>query len=51
MYLICHVTSHEHLIEGSCEFMGGSSLQYITILINLAAINIVILEVSFQFVK
>ena len=22
IYLICRVTSHDHLIEGSCEFIG-----------------------------
>ena len=26
MCLMCHVTSHNHLIEGACRFMGGSSL-------------------------
>ena len=25
MFLICHVTSHEHMFKGLCEFMGGSS--------------------------
>ena len=30
MCFFCHVISHEHLIEGSCEFIGGSSLQYVT---------------------
>ena len=32
MYLICHMTSHDHLIERACEFMGGSSLCYVTTL-------------------
>ena len=45
MFSNCHVTSHDHLIEGSCEFMGGSSLQYITTLISLVTISIVIVEV------
>ena len=27
MYLICHVTLHDHLIERPCEFMGRSSVQ------------------------
>ena len=26
MYVISHMTSHELLIEGSCEYMVGSSL-------------------------
>ena len=25
MFLICHVTSREHMFEGLCEFMAGSS--------------------------
>ena len=33
MYLNCHVTSHDHLIKGSCKFMDGSSLWYVTALI------------------
>ena len=44
MHLIFHVTSPGHLIEGSCEFTGGSSLRYVTILINLVTIIIVIVE-------
>ena len=32
MYLICHVISKGHVIEGLCKFMGGSSLGYTTIL-------------------
>ena len=26
MYLICHVTSHDHVIEGSYKFIDGVSL-------------------------
>ena len=25
-YLICHVTLHDHVIEGSCDVMGRSPL-------------------------
>ena len=32
MFLICHVTSHEHMFKGLCEFMGGSSSRWVTIL-------------------
>ena len=46
MYLICHVTSQDHLIEGSFEFMGGSSLWYVTTLKNLVAIGIVIVAIK-----
>ena len=44
IYLICHVASQDHLIEGSCKFMGGSSLWYVTTLINIVTISIVIVE-------
>ena len=39
MYLICHVTSHDHLIEWTCELMGGSSLGYVTTLISFVTIS------------
>ena len=50
MYLICHLTSHDHviddhLIEGSCKFTGGSSLRYVTTLITLVTVRIVKLTV------
>ena len=45
MYLIFHLTSHEHLIKGSCEFMGRDSLQYDTTLISFVTITIVIVEI------
>ena len=47
MYLICHVTLQDHLIQGSCKFIGGSSLQYITMLASLMTIDIVIAEIKF----
>ena len=48
VYLICHVTSHDHLIEGSCKFIGGSSLRYFTTVIGFMAIRfIVIMEICF----
>ena len=47
MYLICHVTSHNHLIEGTCKFMGGSFLRYVTTLICLVAIGGMIVEICF----
>ena len=45
MYLICRVTSYDHLIEGSYEFMGGSSSRYVTNLKSLVTRGIVILEI------
>ena len=47
MYLTCHITPHDNHIEGSCEFMGGSSLRYVTFLIGLVTISIVIVEICF----
>ena len=44
MYLICHVTSHDHLIERAYKCMGGSSLCYDTTLISLATISIVMVD-------
>ena len=35
MYLICHVTSHDHDFERLCKFTGKSSLRYeITLIID-----------------
>ena len=45
MYLICHLTSHDPLIEGACEFMGGSSLCYVITLIIFVPISIVMVEI------
>ena len=46
------MTSYDHLIEGSSEFIGESSLGYVTALISLEAINIVIVEMEgFQFLR
>ena len=45
MYLICHVTSHDHLIERACEFIGGNSLCYVTTLISLVTISIVMVVI------
>lgn len=52
MYLNRRMTSFDHFIEGSSEFIGGSSLGYVTALISLEAINIVIVEMEgFQFLR
>ena len=45
MYLICHLVSHDHLTEGSCGFMSGSSLQHGTILVSLVTTRTVIVEI------
>ena len=41
MCLISHVTSHEHLIEVSYQFVGRSSLQYVNNFICLVPLKIV----------
>ena len=47
MYLICDVTSRDHLTERASEFMAGSSLCYVTILGSLVTISIVMVEICF----
>ena len=44
-HFICHVILQNHVIEGSCNFMNGSSSMYVTILPSLLAIGIVVLEI------
>ena len=39
IYLICHLASKEHMIEGSYGFMGGSSSFYVTNLPSLLDIR------------
>ena len=41
MYLTFHVTSHDKLIEGSCQFMRGCFLQYVSTLKSFVTISIV----------
>ena len=38
--LICYVTSQDHVIEGSCDFMSGSSSLHVTILPSLMVMGI-----------
>ena len=45
MYLICHVTLHDHLIVGSGTYMGGSFSQCVSTLVSLVNIGIVIVEI------
>ena len=49
MYSICHATLQDYLIEGSFEFMSGSSSQYVTRLKSLVTICTVIVEICFSF--
>ena len=45
MYLLCHVSSHDHFTEGLCEFMGGNSLCYVTMVKILVTISTMIVEI------
>ena len=42
MYLICTLTSQDHVIKMSGDFIGEGSLSYVTTLTNLVTIDIVI---------
>ena len=44
IYLICHVISHDQLIERVCKFMGENALCYATTLMSLVTISIVMVE-------
>ena len=48
MFLVCHVTSLNHGIKGSCDFMGGSSSWEVTIYPSLVAVVIVVVEFVFS---
>ena len=48
MYLICHMTSHDHLLKDSCKFMCEDSLWYVITLISLVTISIVKVEICFN---
>ena len=39
--LICHVTSRDHVLKGSCESMAGSLSWYVTILPYFVAAGLV----------
>ena len=41
-HLVSHVTSKEHVIEGSCNFISGSSSLYVTTLSSMVAIDIAV---------
>ena len=46
-YLICHVTSSDHMIQESCDVMGWSPWYKFTNLSRLVAINIAVVEKCF----
>ena len=45
-YLICQVTSQDHVIEESCDFMSGSSSLFDTTLPSLLDIRTVMAEMQ-----
>ena len=45
-YLICHVTSKNHVTEELWNFLSGSSSWYVTSLSCLVAIDIVVVEIK-----
>ena len=47
-YLTCDVTSQNHVIEGSCKFLSGSSSWYVTSLPSLVAMGIVVVDICFS---
>ena len=50
-YEICRVSSQNHVIEESCNYLSGCSSWYITTLPSLVAIGIVVVEIyCFWFV-
>ena len=46
-YLICHMTTQNQLIEGSSNFMSGSSSWHVTTLPSLETLDIVEVEIYF----
>ena len=50
-YLIFHVTSQNHLIEGSCKFMNETSLLYVTTMPSLVTIGIVVISLVRDVVR
>ena len=45
MFLICQVTSQNHVIEGSCNFLSGNSSWYVTTLLSLVAIGTAVVDI------
>ena len=44
-YVICHMTLQDHVIWGSFDFVGGSSLLNATTLPHLVAIGIALVQI------
>ena len=39
MVLVCLVISQNHVIKGSCDFIGSNPLRYVTVLPSLVTID------------
>ena len=46
-YLTCHMTLQNHVIDGSSNFINGSSSGYITTLPSLMAIAMLVVKMCF----
>ena len=44
MFLICHEISKDHMIQESCEFIGGRFWRYVNSMPILVAIGTVVME-------
>ena len=44
--MICHIILHDHVVKGSCEFMGGKAHIEVTTLPSLVTIDIVVWKVT-----
>ena len=44
-FLICHMSSQDHMIKGSCDFMGENSSLYAIPLPNAVAVGIMVAEI------
>ena len=50
MILVCHVILLDHVINGSCDFIGKNPSTYVIILLGLVAINTLIAEIKVALV-
>ena len=50
MILVCHVILLDHVIKGSCDFIGKNPSTYVIILLGLVAINTLIAEIKVALV-
>ena len=46
MILLCYVILEDHVIKGSCDFMGRSPSTYLTILLSLVTLGTLVGEIK-----